>query len=160
MDFIYQLPGIVRDGEMGWGLTEFSLGYLLDGDAAGRLRDMEMTDDVCERLQSRGRDIIGTFPKILTDMEVPKNPYLFLKGSSLLHGVSVPGDACDLSLDESGRDEFGSRWEKVRLLQEGERPSFVMYTWHNTGIYVQAIAQRELFLDWANYAYVLLNPVS
>jgi hypothetical protein len=62
--------------------------------------------------------------------------------------VSVPGNACDLGLDESGQSNFGSRWPEPKT----HTPFFVRYVPHNVDGQNQQDALLALWLDWANYA--------
>ena len=156
--FVYQLEGPIppEKEELGhWGFSA-----LLDRKFAVKLREIELDQRNCDRLNQEGCEIITGYG--LNDMGVV-TPYGFVNDSWLVHGIEVPGDSCDLSLKCMDRESFfetGFEKEKelIKIQQEDNSGLLsVRYDPHNVDNMKQAFCLASLFTHWANQANIVFN---
>lgn len=159
MKFIYQVPSVFPPGRK----EEFRPGYCgftasLDSDFAVLARKTAMNEHTQKRFRAEGNEIVKRF-KIKGIFGV-NAPYSFIEGSWLLQYAQVPGDACDLGLDDA--ENFIGEWQShLRFVEEmkerGESFPAVNYVPHNVDSHQQASALLALWLNWANTASAVLN---
>jgi len=78
--------------------------------------------------------------------------YHFFDNTCLVRGMCVPGNACDLALDESGLRGLEHFREK------GQMPADLSYMQHNVDSFGQAVMLDVLFRNWTNhFSYVLMK---
>jgi hypothetical protein len=76
----------------------------------------------------------------------------FFEDTCLIRGVQVPGNACDLSIDESGLREL------EEFKRQGKIQSNLGYMQHNVDSFMQAVFLELLFRRWANHFEYLNMP--
>jgi hypothetical protein len=138
-----------------WGFC-----FELNTEVAIKLRDEKINYSIVDNFQETGRSIIKGFG--LEEFGIINNPYHFIEDSALIQGVNVPGNACDLSLDDYAMDNFMESFEsyksfilenkKTRL--EDIRKVAVSYVPHNVDTPLQASGLLSLLLNWANWAEI------
>ncbi len=150
--FVYEIDGLFPpEKEMlgGWGFVAN-----LDCDFALRLREQKRTEHLEQTLQQDSKAIITKFR--LDEFGIIKNPLMFVEDSQLILGVVVPGNSCDISLDESSKRNLISGFEehKVFLAESAKQANFqrvpVRYVPHNVDIDKQAYALASVWINWAN----------
>ena len=108
--FIYEIPVIVPIRSIPH--SQWGFGVQIDPYVAFSAREKIVQPDFVERFQKEGREIVKAYG---VKGMVSQNPYSFIENSALISGVSVPGDAADLSLDEYCRENFqGDGWREIR----------------------------------------------
>ena len=147
-NFIYSIDGPTppEKGELGhWGFD-----IILDGNFARKMREKYPNEEVKARLNGEGRIIIARY-----GLEKMGNitPYDFLSGSWLPNSFRVPGNACDLGLECSDREELTNT--RLGEIEKGLRP--VTYTPHNVDGRDQAFCLLSLFTHWANLTNMVFN---
>jgi len=79
--------------------------------------------------------------------------YHFFEDTSLVRAVCVPGNACDLALDESALGYVGKFREKGEIIGD------LNFMQHNVDSFTQAVFLEVLFRKWANhFEYLLSSP--
>ena len=149
--FVYDIQGFVPPSKIGLGRWEFEIG--LDPKIAIRARRKVIDDKFREEAQEQARKIILGFNIVrfkLNSLGEIQNPYSFIEDSLLLRGIKVPGNACDLSLSESSRDDFCEFWEDTQ--QNSDEITRLRYTPHNIDNPMQAACLISLFTYLANTA--------
>jgi hypothetical protein len=148
--YVYEVPAIrllENAGPGGYGFHVY-----LDSDLAIKARKKQLEYHTFRIFRKEGTKIVQTF----FGKKYKSMPYGFAEDSWLVRGMFVPGDACDLSFNESALNDFlGSGWE--RMNERGAKPIWVDYSPHNVDNIKQAICLRELFLNWANTANSCLS---
>jgi hypothetical protein len=150
LNYIYSVPVIVPLENAGMG--GYGFGVDLDSNFGIKARNTPIPDTSKKVFAEQGSKIVQHF----FGKRFKMNPYQFVENSLLVHAICVPGDSCDLALDESGlSDFFNEGWEKIK---KGKYiPFSVHYSPHNVDSFQQAQCLRELFLNWANSANLCLN---
>ena len=153
LNFIYRINPIIpikRDF-----FTIFPVAAELDYHFALKAREIPMPQKSLKRFFEIGDDIINKFGlKKFGSV----HPYNFVNGSWLLHYCVVPGNACDLGLDDFGRSDFLENFERVKKESEliKELPP-ISYSPHNVDTKEQAFCLQSLWLCWAEYAQAVLE---
>lgn len=140
-NYIYRIPPIFPLEHRPPGAWGF--GVELDTAFAKKLRRVSLDESFYEHLEKIGNSLIKD---ILPSSLVEKRwkPYSFVEGSSLLHYVKVPGNACDLCLEHfCQNDFFENNLDSIHR---------VNYTPHNIDSKDQAFALLSLWINWANSA--------
>jgi hypothetical protein len=149
--FVYDIQGFLPPEKPGLGKWEFEI--LLDAEVAIRARKKSIDDEFRTRAQEEAREIISGFNIIkfrLNSLGEIQNPYDFVENSLLIRGIRVPGNACDLGLSESLRNDFCEFWHDTK--QNAGQIKRVRYTPHNIDNPMQAACLISLFNYWANTA--------
>lgn len=141
-----------------WGFT-----FELDNEVAIKLRDKKIKSSFVNNFQETGRGIIKGFG--LEEFGLIQNPYQFIEDSALIQGVNVPGNACDMYLDNYAMDNFMESFERHKefilkikeIRPEDVRRVPVSYVPHNVDTPLQASGLLSLLLNWANWAEVLIQ---
>lgn len=150
LNYVYKVPTIIKLKDP--GISGYNFNTYLDPNLAILARKEKLIEKSFNYIQESGRDILKSFFS-----EKVNNPYVFVEDSWLVQSILVPGDACDLSLNESGLRDFISDWNKRQ--SKGLVPFATEYVCHNTDSFIQAQALRELFINWANLTNdVLYSP--
>ena len=143
MKFVYALDGPHLYGDSleraRWGISAN-----LSGDFVAQLLEEKRTQRFEKMLES-GADML------LKQSKIPefksrglKRYHLFFRGTPLLQVVQVPGNACDLAIDESGLGSLG--------YENAFKGHFMGYMCHNVDTFNQAAFLGILFTNWANIA--------
>lgn len=144
--FIYEIPTIVPVRGLPYGQWGFRV--QIDADAAFSAREKPVSLDFIERFQKMGREIVRAYG---VKGMFSQNPYSFIESSALILGVSVPGDAADLSLDEFCNEDFqGEGWKEIREIGKTHPLAPFDYMPHNVDTKDQAFCLLALWLNWAN----------
>ncbi|MEK6860202.1 MAG: hypothetical protein AABX54_05300 [Nanoarchaeota archaeon] len=149
--FVFDIQGFVppENPKLGaWGIE-----IILDAEVAIRARKKLIDDKFREKAQEQARHIISGFR--ITGFSLDRlgkiqNPYDFVEDSLLIRGIRVPGNACDIGLSESSRDDFCEFWEDTQ--KNPDQVYRVRYTPHNVDNPMQAACLIFLFSYWANTA--------
>jgi hypothetical protein len=150
LKYIYQIPVIVPLENVGLG--GYGFGVDLDSNFGIKARKEIMPLQTKKIFIKQGCEIVEYF----FGKKFKMNPYMFAEDSWLVHVIGAPGDACDIALDESGLNYFfGSGWEELQ--KKKFVPFSIHYSPHNVDTFKQAQCLRELFLNWANRANIILN---
>jgi hypothetical protein len=148
--YVYEVPAILPLEDAGVGGYGFHT--YLDSDLAIKARREIMKPQAYDQFKTEGTKIVQSF----FSQKYKGMPYGFAEDSWLVRGMFVPGDACDLSFNESALENFlGSGWEKVNSGKNN--PIWLDYSPHNVDSIKQAQCLRELFLNWANITNICLN---
>ena len=115
--FPYRIEGFVYpDLSQGNSLGRFGFTAELELSVALEARKFELKDSVRDNFQKIGHKIMECYG--LEELG-PRDPYMFVDDSLLLHFVTVPGNACDVGLEHHSQGFFCSdRWE----IEEGHLP--------------------------------------
>jgi len=76
----------------------------------------------------------------------------FFEDTCLVRTLQVPGNACDLAVDESALREL-ERFREKRIIEQN-----MGYMQHNVDSFMQAVFLEILFRNWANHFEYLFLP--
>ena len=158
--FIYEINDFYPPNKSSLGAWGFSIS--LDQEIAIKLRELKRENRIEDILQEQGRRIVTGFK--LNKLGKIKHPFQFVEDSLLLRSALVPGDACDLSLDDVALNSFVGNYKNYResldeyIKKGGEMPS-IQYISHNVDSQQQASALLSLWAHWANTTKFLVNPI-
>jgi hypothetical protein len=145
-NFIYEIPVILPARDMPH--SQWGFNVQIDPYIAFSAREKIVPPDFVERFQKYGREIVKLYG--VKGMN-SQSPYSFIEKSALILGVSVPGDAADLSLDEGCREDFQEQgWKEIREIGKTQPIAPFSYTPHNVDTKDQAFCLLALWLNWAN----------
>lgn len=124
-----------------WGVSA-----ILERSFAERLAKEKRTTRIEQILEEGVKEIAHEKRRLLGSFEIDgqKKPFLFYEDTCLVRTVQVPGDSCDIGLDESSVRYL----EKFRA--EGRFVSDLEYAPHNVDSFLQAVFLEILFRQWAN----------
>ncbi len=152
MAAIYYIDSFSR---LGPSLIGWDIRTSIDERTALKLRKIRLEKDIFEMLQTDARETISGFQ--LDESEKIENPLRFVDDSRLLWEVKVPGNSCDLSLEDSEKGNFVENFPAYeesytprKPVRDGEEPRLVRYKPHNVDTQQQASALLSLWLNWAN----------
>jgi len=147
-EFVYTVGCLLPSEEEGFNAWAFDA--RIGWEFARLSRDRIMSDKILGRMNNLGREIVRRFG---FEYDTHINPYVNMEGSCLLQAVMVPGDACDLSLDEEGLRDFGDDWERrkksyLELENAGQYIAPTRYVPHNLDFKNPAFCLVSLWNNW------------
>lgn len=141
----YVIEGFEPATYVDMGRYYFSVG--IEKSLAKKALEYKIEDEVVEKLRKIGQEIMAGTGLLKKDDKFA-SPYGYRfhenenKTTLLISNVSVPGDACELSLD----------WSEFRELnKENSCEKFFGYYPHNIDNTVQAYTLLSLWLRWAEH---------